>query len=261
MSRLGIAAVTAVLLGVFTSHSVAGGDCRGNCREDKGGKQTQVQQTQVRVGVSQEQGQSQQARSDSRSSSQSGSQSRSQSRSQSSATGGSVTTTNNFSIPSGGLVRDNRTSTTSNTNTISVPKGAVQSQGGEGGTVDVNNSPSTEIDTSNDYEVAAAQASSVFTQACQTGSSGQVEGGGFNVVNVDAFCQRVDAARVWLEVHAYADRHNDAEMAEHAGQMFLLNIKEAQELVEYDEYPAKVDNFFSRMIRPVAVIAALILLI
>ena len=281
-------AINVVLVGfisaVLSTAAMAGGNnngnnnCRGNCGgSDKGGSQTQKQGQSTEVGVRQDQNTRVQVSNDSRSSSQSASQAQSTSSSQ----GGSV----NFVIPEGGLVRDNR----STVNTVSIPEGAIEARGGAGGNarggeggaggVGGQAASSSEggdsyseggnavgnvqlaVSADSDYDVAAAQASSVYTQACQTGARGQVEGGGFNVVSIDAFCQRVDAARVWLEVHAYADRHGDLELAEHAGVMYMHNINEAQELVDYDEYPAKIDNFFSRFIKPVAVIAALILII
>jgi hypothetical protein len=71
--------------------------------------------------------------------------------------------------------------------------GAVNSSGGVGQGGDVANTDNsvTNTDNSNNYDEAAHSAASVFAGYCQSGASAQISGGGFSVVNTDAFCEMI----------------------------------------------------------------------
>jgi hypothetical protein len=63
-------------------------------------------------------------------------------------------------------------------------------QGGESASTD-NSVTTTNTDNSTDYDYAASSAASVFAGYCQSGASAQISGGGFSVVNTDAFCEMI----------------------------------------------------------------------
>lgn len=116
--------------------------------------------------------------------------------------------------------------------------------------------------TSNyDTEYPASTSAAVYTQVCQSGASGQVAEGGFAVTQTDAFCQAFEAAIMMKEAHIWEVRQGNMEKAGEFLTKYHENLALAQSYVEADEIPARVDNFFSRLIRPVAVIAALIFII
>ena len=146
--------------------------------------------------------------------------------------------------------------------------------GGSGG----NANSDISVDASNDYDTAAAGAAAIFAQVCQQGVSAQGKGGGFSNLNADAVCQRIDLYRTWIGVYEfeksrnYRCTHTQSKALEkkHCSQMYteemayayseaMRNIKEAQEMVDLDEYPAKVDNVAGRLLRPLGIIAALII--
>jgi hypothetical protein len=135
----------------------------------------------------------------------------------------------------------------------------------------------------NDYEVAASSAAAVYTQACQSGASGQVEGGGFSVVNPQAFCDRMRAAYIYRDAYLWELEYGNAETCaepmsiDHLdGQLadtcvnaeaekylgyYYENLNDAMSGLEWTEEVAVVDSFFGYLIRPIAVIATIILLL
>ena len=112
-----------------------------------------------------------------------------------------------------------------------------------------------------DTDYPASTPAAVYTQVCQSGASGQVAEGGFAVTQTDAFCQAFEAAIMMKEAHIWEVKQGNMEKAGEFLTKYHENLALAQSYVEADEIPARVDNFFSRLIRPVAVIAALIFII
>ena len=161
---------------------------------------------------------------------------------------------------------------------------AVANSGGNDQSVSDN---STTIETytyryNNDY--SAASAASVYGDICTGAMSGQVEEGGFAVTNPNAFCNHMAAAFMYREAFEWEMRTGVSQecMAPMEGDWTvdgayfdtcdnpkakdLLNkyyeqLDDAYDYMQAVEVPAKVDGFFGYMVRPVAVIAALILLL
>jgi hypothetical protein len=110
-------------------------------------------------------------------------------------------------------------------------------------------------------ETAVASAASVFAGYCQTGMSGSVEAGGFSVVNPEAFCNNIRMAAVYQEAYAWEIAHDKPEQAEVYYEKYTGHLQDAHELLEATDGVATVDSFFGYLIRPIAVVAAVILLL
>jgi hypothetical protein len=120
--------------------------------------------------------------------------------------------------------------------------------------------------------------------------SGQVEGGGFSVVNSDAFCDHVKAAQFMLaayewemenagtECHAVEYGYTTPEGQDHVVETFQevcelpgkaaeyldayhYHVEEATDLVQDTATLSLVDRIAGMLVRPVALVAVLILLI
>jgi hypothetical protein len=123
----------------------------------------------------------------------------------------------------------------------------------------------------------AASAATVFAGHCQTGMSGQLEAGGFGVVNSDQFCDYIRLAAVMREAYDYEITQcqcvgvctntvasvemscpDGGEKASEYLAAYHWNLSEAQELVVRSEYTALADRWGGQLIRPMAVILSLI---
>lgn len=162
------------------------------------------------------------------------------------------------------------------------------SSGGNSQGIEIDNSESnTLIYEGDDY--AASSAAAVFANECQSGMSGQVEEGGFSVINPDQFCQHVKAARIALQAYnwelmngtftctdveyGYVTPEGQDKVVETLQEVcysekameYLASYRhhtdEAIDLVSATEEVGLIDAFFGYLVRPTAVIAALILLI
>ena len=146
-----------------------------------------------------------------------------------------------------------------------------------------------EYSYTNDHDYSASSAASVFAGECQTGMSGQVEAGGFAVVNADQFCQHVKAARVMLDAYNWEIENGSFEctaveygyttaegsdvvmetLQEVCGSEkaveylaeYRHHVEEATGLVRATETVGFVDTISGYLVRPVALIAVLILLL
>lgn len=148
----------------------------------------------------------------------------------------------------------------------------------EGSQAGAESNSEISIDASDNYDYAAASASTIYAQLCQQGTSGQAKGGGFANINPDPVCQRLDLYNFWMghyefeKKKAYRCTHSQTkglekkvcsqlyteQMAE-AYTYAMKNLMEAQEMVDLDEYPAKVDNVAGRLLRPLGIITAIAL--
>lgn len=151
--------------------------------------------------------------------------------------------------------------------------GNVQEQGDV--TVEGDNSIS-----SVNFERAASTAASVFAQVCQQGASGQVESGGFSIVNAEQFCNRMRAADAYQRAYLFEmqhgsahcaemmsiqhakDEHADTCMNERAIEFYNLyheNLLEANALLDNRKWTSFIGNFFADLVIPIAVIAFLLI--
>jgi hypothetical protein len=171
--------------------------------------------------------------------------------------------------------------TTSNVGDTSATGGKSQASSG-GNTQDLT----VEGDTDNSVliyedEGQSASAASVFAGYCQTGASAQMQSGGFSVVNPEAFCNNIRMAGVYQEAYLWEmahgklscsaeadgvwvdDQYQDAcvneKAAEYYGQ-YTYHLQEAHELLSKTEDIALVDAWAGYLIRPLAILALLILL-
>ena len=135
----------------------------------------------------------------------------------------------------------------------------------------------------NDYN--AASAASVYGDVCTGGMSGQVENGGFAVTNPNAFCNYMAAAMIYRDAFEWEMTYNVSEVcmepmmgigwetdqeyydtcannkAKEMLEKYYESMDDAYEYMEWIEVPAKVDGIFGYLVRPIGVIAVLILLL
>jgi hypothetical protein len=113
--------------------------------------------------------------------------------------------------------------------------------------------------------------------------SGQVQEGGFAITNPNAFCNYMSAALIYRDAFEWEMTYNVSEqcaepmsfewpegqymdtcMNDKAQEMlenYYSNLENANEYMELVEIPAKIDGIFGYFVRPIAVIAVMILLI
>jgi hypothetical protein len=168
--------------------------------------------------------------------------------------------------------------------------GQSSATGGNATSGDSSSGANSEINITGDsYDYAASSAAAVFANECQSGLSGQVEKGGFAVINPDQFCQHVKAARIALQAYEWELENGTVTCHEveygyvtPEGQDHVVEtLQEVCYSEKADEYLAEyrhhtdaaislvsateevglVDSFFGYLIRPVAVVAAIILLL
>jgi len=280
--------------------------CQGGGGGDGGGSNTNTnqqqqgqQQGQVSINVNQNE-------SSSTSDSNAASRSNSDSRSNSSSTGGSVrndvgirtgpTNSSSNSSARGGDGGDARAyggaayagPSTSEVGDTKAKVGDTTAKVGDTQTGDIDiEGDDYSYSYKNDY--AAASAANVFAGECQSGASGQVEAGGFAVVNPDQFCQHVKAARVMLDAYNWELKNGKAECVDveygytsaegedtivESLQDVCLNekateylesyhyhVEAADSLVENTATVGFIDTVTGYLVRPIAVIAVLILLL
>ena len=133
-----------------------------------------------------------------------------------------------------------------------------------------------------DNENSAASAASIYAQQCQSGLSGQVMDGGFSVINSDQFCDYINAAQVAMDAYywelnngpvvcsdimsgswvdgAYTDMCMSTKAQEYLDE-YHENVDNALMLVQRTEAVGWVDRIAGQLIRPIALIAILILIL
>lgn len=199
----------------------------------------------------------------------------SNSRSGSSVSGDSYSGGNNLSA-AGGRSDSSATGGSSNAAGGSAVAGDSTSQSG-GNTISGGNTANT---TSVEYSTPVATAATVFAGQCQSGLSGQLSDGGFSVVNTRQFCDLVDAANlawqayqraivlakvkcvgVCTEKYASVTREADPEQMARAEEYLAAyhhNVNSALALVRSTETAGKIDRVSTLLMKPAAIILALI---
>jgi len=173
----------------------------------------------------------------------------------------------------------------SNSNSVSNATGGAAVSGGntQDVTVDASDKGVYSYHYENDY--AASSAASVYGDVCTGGMSGQVEEGGFAVTNPNAFCNYMAAAMIYRDAFEWEMTYNVSEdcmdpmegvgfesaeqyydycanpKAKELLENYYSNLENANEYMEMVEIPAKVDGIFGYLVRPIGVIAVLILLL
>jgi hypothetical protein len=137
---------------------------------------------------------------------------------------------------------------------------AASSSSNEGNTVESDTDVTVQGDN---FEAAAASAATVFAGYCQTGASGQITGGGFSVVNPDAFCDHVRLADTMRQAYEYevASGRGEGEFAAKYLEVYHDNLHDAIRLIEGSEWSSYLDRQTGFVIRPAALIGLLIWLL
>lgn len=188
-----------------------------------------------------------------------------------------------------------RSSSSSNAagGTASATGGVGNGYGGEGGVATAaggasgdssassgGNSQTSDVYVGGDnHDVAASSAASVFAGYCQSGSSGQLEGGGFSVVQTEQFCNYIRLASVMYQAYerevancgcvgictrAEASVVMECQPGENAEKFldaYYENLWDAQELMQRTEGLALVDRASKQLITPMAILGVLVWLL
>jgi hypothetical protein len=228
--------------------------------------------------------------------SNSNSESSSNSSSNSSASGGSVRNSNNLqggrsgarSTASGGNATGGDGGDARATGgTSRVGDTTAVSEGGKSEASSGGNTQDSEItvegDTDNSVliyedEPTAASAASVFAGYCQTGASAQMQSGGFSVVNPELFCNHIRIAAVMQEAYIWEMKYGVAqcataedgigefsdvcmnETAQVYYNLYNENLMEANALLDTTQIVGTADAIAGYLIRPLAILALLLLL-
>ena len=134
-----------------------------------------------------------------------------------------------------------------------------------------------------DVEHAASSAAAVYAQVCQSGGSAQGKAGGFSVINSEPLCEHLKMAAVMREAYVWEMNHGEVVCQEpmegdaigvftHSdtcypryAQRYLDSYHEhmmdAMELIDKTEELGLVDKAAGYLVRPMALIGALIWLI
>jgi hypothetical protein len=134
------------------------------------------------------------------------------------------------------------------------------------------------------YEDSASRAATVYAQVCQSGGSAQAKAGGFSVVNSEPLCEHLKMAAVMREAYVWelhngsavcqdmmdgtkvgtGDEYSDTCFNEKAVKYYNSyheHMKDAMLLMDKTEEAGLVDKFAGYMVRPMALIGALIWLL
>ena len=127
------------------------------------------------------------------------------------------------------------------------------------------------------YEDSAASAASVYSQVCMNGGSGQTRAAGFSVNNQDVVCEHLKIASVMREAFIFEIQYGDksdcfvdrggmtnckvSEKAVEYNKAYHEHLTEAIQAMEAYEEVGLMDKMAGALIRPMALIGALIWLI
>jgi hypothetical protein len=175
----------------------------------------------------------------------------------------------------------NTTATTGDSSSVSEGGKSQASSGGNTQDLTVEGDTDNSVLIYEGSEVASASAASVFAGYCQTGASAQMQSGGFSVVNPEAFCNNIRMAGVYQEAYLWEMSHGKVQCAKEADGVWVddqyqdvcvneaaseyyaqytYHLQEAHELLAKTEDIALVDAWAGYLIRPLAILALLILL-
>ena len=134
------------------------------------------------------------------------------------------------------------------------------------------------------YEDSASRAATVYSQVCQNGGSAQAKAGGFAIQNQDVVCEHLKVAAVMREAYMWEMAHGSAQCqepmemqheyggAEYADtcmsekavfyyKAYNEHMTEALQAMEMYEEVGLLDKISGALVRPMALIGALIWLI
>lgn len=134
------------------------------------------------------------------------------------------------------------------------------------------------------YEDSASRAASVYAQVCQSGGSAQAKAGGLSVVNAEPLCEHLKMAAVMREAYQYELKYGSVscvesmkgpkmdngtvytdvcfnEKAKKYYDSYHEHMADAMLLMDKTEEAGLIDKFSGYMVRPMALIGALIWLI
>ena len=156
---------------------------------------------------------------------------------------------------------------------------------GDTATGDVSSSIGVSVDASDnssysvEYEEAAARAATVYTQVCMNGGSAQGVAGGFSINNQDVVCEHLKVAAVLRDAYVFEMKYGTYESCENemVGEEQLVtctneqaefyrkayheHMTEAIQAMEMYEEVGLLDKMAGALVRPMALIGALIWLI
>lgn len=134
------------------------------------------------------------------------------------------------------------------------------------------------------YEDSASRAATVYAQVCQSGGSAQAKAGGISVVNSEPLCEHLKMAAVMREAYMFEMSHGketcqDFMAGESIGtgdeftdtcfnskaqvyyEAYHESMSDAMLLIDKTEEAGLIDKFSGYMVRPMALIGALIWLL
>lgn len=180
------------------------------------------------------------------------------------------------SYSEGGSVGDTTASTgDSNSSVGDTSTGDLNSSVGvsTGVSVDASDNSSYSVE----YQEASARAANVYSQVCQNGGSAQGMEGGFGVTNQDVLCDHLKVASVMREAYVFEMKygvytectedhdHNEVTCVNEKAKVYLdayhESLEDAMKLMDKTEEAGMLDKFSGYLIRPAALIGALIWLI
>jgi hypothetical protein len=240
------------LLLIVTASAYAGGrhEPRRDNQTPPGAEQRQAQ--------GQAQGQNQSSRNDNRS------ENRNDNRSSAQQAQIGINVNENQSGASSHSGSNSNSSSNSNSggNTLSVEGGqhsaSSESAGGSAEAGGGNAVNEIGIDNSRDY--AASSAASVYAGYCQVGGSGQVESGGFSIVNGDQFCEHIRMADRALLAAIQAREDRDQLNYDHYMDVYHENLAEAESLLDNTQVTGLIQRWANQLSIPIALLAVLFII-
>lgn len=145
-----------------------------------------------------------------------------------------------------------------------------------------------DVTVNTDYD-SVAQAATVFAGQCQRGLSGAVDEGGFSILDTRQFCDYIELANINYQAYLRAQqrtckkpvkppceagctrkeawvKHNPPTCdttpeAQHFLDLYHGNLADAQRLIDNTKTTGLIDRISSQVFKPIAIIAALVLLL
>lgn len=149
-------------------------------------------------------------------------------------------------------------SASSGGNTLSVSTGGTSSSGGTAESTGGNAVIS--IDASDNFDSPSAGAAGLNIGYCQTGATGQVQGGGFSIGGSDALCDYIRMADRALLAAQQAKADGDADKYALYMSEYHEALDKAIELTDRTEITALINRVATQLGFPLAIVLALVLL-
>lgn len=110
-------------------------------------------------------------------------------------------------------------------------------------------------------EYPSAGAADVYAAVCTNGASGQTRGGGFAIGNGDPLCDQLKVAVLYYKLAKLEDELGNFEQALEYYELAHNAVSEAQTLLDATDEVALIDRFAGYLVRPMALLGALIWLL